>query len=95
MNRPPDSASIVQPAIAAAAGGPGRHLHDRPAELDRLGLGGEPGEHADHVGAVGLRHPDRVEAGALGGPDGLYRLLALGADAPVAEVEPQLQRHRG
>ena len=94
MKRPPESASIVTPAIAAAAGWPGRHLEDRGAELDRLGLRRQVGEHADRVGAVGLRRPDRVVAGALGGLDDLDGLVALGADPPVAEVESELQRHR-
>ena len=44
--------------------GPRRDLEDRGAELDRLGLRREVGEHADRVGAVGLGRPDRVEAGA-------------------------------
>ena len=91
MKRPPESLSIVAPAIAAAAGRPRRHLHDRGAELDRLGLRRQPGEHADHVGAVGLGRPDRLEAGALGRLHDLEGLLAGGADAPVAEVESELQ----
>ena len=69
------------------------HLHDRGPELDRLGLGREPGQHADHVGAVGLGHPDRLVAAALRVAHDLDRVLALGADPPVAEVETQLQRH--
>ena len=44
-----------------------RHLHDRRAEVDLLGLRRQPGEHADHVGAVGLGRPDRLVAEPLGG----------------------------
>ena len=40
-----------------------RDLEDRGAELDRRRLRRQPGEHADHVGAVGLGRPDRLEAG--------------------------------
>ena len=73
---------------------PGRHLHDRGAELDLRGLPGEPGEHADHVGAVGLGRPDRLVVGLLGGTHDLERVLAGGADAPVAEVQSKLQSLR-
>ena len=69
----------------------GGHLEDRGAELDRRRLRGQPGEHADHVGAVGLGRPDRLEAGLLGGLHDLQGLLAGRADAPVAEVQAQLQ----
>ena len=39
-----------------------RHLHDRGAELDALGVRHRPGERRDRVGAVGLGGPRRVEA---------------------------------
>src|SRR6188474_2833949 len=74
-------------------GWPGRNLHDRRPELDRLGLRRQPGEHADHVGAVGLGRPDRLVAVALRGTDHLEGVLAGRADAPVAKVESELQRH--
>src|SRR5262249_44412614 len=68
-------------------------LHDRRAQVDRAGLRRQPGEHADHVGAVGLGRPDRLEAGRLGGLHDLDRVVASGADAPVAEVESEFERH--
>ena len=71
--------------------GAGGNLEDRGAELDRRRLRGEPGEHADHVGAVGLGGPDRLEAGRLGRLHDLDGILARRADSPVAEVEAQLQ----
>ena len=73
----------------------GGHLHDRGAEVDRLRLPGQPGEHADHVGAVGLGRPDRLVAGGLGGANHLEGVLSGRADAPVAEVESELQCHPG
>ena len=90
MNRPPESASIVAPAIAAAAGGRAGTCMIAAPSLIVGRLRGEPGEHRDDVGAVRLRGPDRVEPGRLGGLDDLDRLVALGTDPPVAEVETQL-----
>ena len=82
-----------RPGHRRGGGRAGGHLHDRGAELDRLGLRGQPGEHADHVGAVGLGHPDRFEAGLSAAQHDLEGLLAARTDAPVAEVESELQRH--
>ena len=59
-----------------------RHLHDRRAELDRLGLRGEPGEDGDDVGAVALGDPDRLEPVRLGRADEIDRLLALAGRFP-------------
>src|SRR4051794_4458521 len=70
-----------------------RNLHDRRAELDRRRLRRQPGEHADHVGAVGLSRPDRLEACALRRLNHLEGVLAGRADAPVTEVESELQSH--
>ena len=71
------------------------HLHDRGAEPHVLRLRAPPGERRQHVGAVGLRRPDRVEAEPVGLGD---RLLDAGrrARAPVAGVEAELEvaRHR-
>ena len=52
-----------RPGHRRGGGRAGRHLHDRGAEVDRRRLRRQPGEHADHVGAVGLGRPDRLEAG--------------------------------
>lgn len=66
----------------------GRDLHDRGADVDALGLGGDPGEHGRGVGAVGLRGPADVVAEAV-------RLLGHGevvgvhASAPVAEIDAE------
>jgi len=44
MNRPPERASIVTPAIAAAPGPSAGTWKIAAPELDRLGLGGQVGE---------------------------------------------------
>ena len=64
--RPFERWSSVTAVIAVIAGERPGHLEDRRAELDALGLGGEPGQRGGGVGAVGLGGPDRVEAGRLG-----------------------------
>src|SRR3954452_24524180 len=71
------------------------HLHDRGAKVDRLRLPGQPGEHADHVGTIGLSRPDRLVADRLGGVDHLEGVLSGRTDAPVAKVESELQCHPG
>src|SRR3954453_13652880 len=67
-----------------------RHLEDRRAEFDLLGLRCDPGEHGRGVRAVGLRGPDRVEPGRL---RLLYELDLLAGgqpEAPVANAYAQL-----
>ena len=66
MKRPPERWSIVIAAIAVGRRRARRHLHDRRAEPHALGLRAPPGQRRQHVGAVGLGRPDRVEAEALG-----------------------------
>src|SRR3954451_4985442 len=70
-----------------------RHLQDRRAEVDLLGPRRQPGEHADHVGAVGLGGPDRLEAHPLGGEALLRGFLAGRSEPTVTEVESELQAH--
>ncbi len=74
---------------------PRRDLHDRRAELDPLGLRGQPAEHGDDVGAVALGDPDGVEPVRLRRPDEVDRLLALRPDSPIAEVDVQFRCHGG
>ena len=71
------------------------HLEDRRAELDALGLGREPGEDRDRVGAVGLGGPDRVVAEPLGLLDELELLGGAEPEAPVADVDAELHAREG
>ncbi len=66
-------------------------LQDRRAELDPLGLGGEPRERSGGVGAVGLRGPDGLEPRALGLEQ--QRALALGRQAEPPVAEHQAEAH--
>ena len=90
MKRPPERWSIVIAAIAAAAGW--RADICMIAVPSRTFLVCEPHQASgvEHVGAVGLRGPDRVEPEPVGLGD---RLLDAGRrpGAPVAGVEPQLE----
>ena len=66
MKRPFERWSSVTAVIAVMAGERPGIWRIAGAELDALGLGGEPGQRRGGVGAVGLGGPDRVEAGRLG-----------------------------
>ena len=65
-NRPPESVSMVAAVIAVVAGRAGRDLHDRRADVDPLGLPGDPGQDAGRVGAVRLGRPHHREAEPVG-----------------------------
>ena len=58
--------------------GAGGHLHDRRAQLHVLGRRAPPGQRREHVGAVRLGGPDRVEAQLVGLGDRLLRRRAAG-----------------
>ena len=66
-----------------------RHLEDRRADPDALGLRGQPGEHGGGVGPVGLGGPDRVEPRRLRLPHQLELVGGRHAEAPVADVQPE------
>ena len=66
-----------------------RDLQDRGAELDALGLGGEPGQRRGGVGPVRLGRPHRVEAGRLGLEQQVALIVGGQAEAPVAQHQPQ------
>ena len=87
--RPPEMLSSVAAVIAVIAGVRAGHLEDRRAELDLLGVGGQPGEHGGGVRAVGLGRPDGVEARRLGLADDLELLLGGQPETPVADVQTQ------
>src|SRR4051794_3292165 len=72
----------------------GRHLEDRRADLDPLGLPGEPPEDRRRVRAVGLGGPDGVVAEALGLEDDLELIGARQAETPVADVHAELHATR-
>ena len=94
MKRPPESMSIVAPAIAAAAGGrAGTCMIAAPSLIVSV-CGASQLEHRDDVGAVALGHPDRLESVRLGRLDQIDRFLPLRADPPVPEVDPKLRCHR-
>ena len=65
MKRPPERWSIVIAAIAAAAGVRADICMIAVPSRSRLRRGAPPGERGEHVGAVGLGGPDRVEAEPL------------------------------
>ena len=64
-------------------------LAHRRAQANLRGMGADPGQGREGVGAVGLGGPDRVVAEALGGLDRLDKVLRR-VRAPVAELEPKL-----
>jgi hypothetical protein len=67
----------------------GRDLEDGRADVDALGLRGDPGEHGGRVGAVGLGGPAHRVAESVG----LLRhgeIVAVHSGTPVAEVDPEL-----
>jgi hypothetical protein len=87
MKRPPESlSSWRRPSCRRRTGG---DLHDRGAEIDLLGLPGQPGQDADAVGAVGLGHPDGFETGLLGSEDCLQCFVSCGTDPPITEVQTE------
>lgn len=67
----------------------GRNLEDGRADVDTLGLGGDPGEHCGRVRPVGLGGP----ADGVSEPVGLLRhgqIVRVHSGTPVAEVDPEL-----
>ena len=66
MKRPPERWSIVIAAIAAAAGVRADICMIAVPSCTLLGVRSPPGERGQHVGAVGLGRPDRVEAEPVG-----------------------------
>ena len=73
MKRPPERWSIVIAAIAAAAGWRADICMIAVPSRTFCGLRAPPGQRREHVGAVGLRRPDRVEAEPVGLGDRLLR----------------------
>ena len=71
-NRPPDSVSRVAAVIAVIAGVRAGIWKTADADVDALGLRGDPGEHGGGVGAVGLGGPARRRSRA-GRPPGPAR----------------------
>ena len=57
---------MVAAVIAVIAGRAGRDLHDRGADVDPLGLAGDPRQHARRVRAVRLGRPHHREAQPVG-----------------------------
>ena len=68
----------------------GAHLHDPRPQAQPLGVRAPPGQRREHVAAVGLRGPDRVEAQALGLEHAVQRTGRRGSRRPVAGVQPEL-----
>ena len=95
MKRPPERWSMVIAAIAVAAGVRADSCTIAVPRRSRSVARAPPGQRRQHVRAVGLGGPHRVEAQALGLGD---RRLDPGrwAGAPVAGVQAELQlaRHR-
>ena len=76
MKRPPERWSIVIAAIAAAAGVRADICMIAVPSCTCLRVRSPPGERRQHVGAVGLGGPDRVEAEPVGLLHGLERARA-------------------
>ena len=65
----------------------GRHLHDAGADVDAFGLGRDPRERSEYVGAVSLGGPHGMEAE----PVRLFGELERvdGQEAPITEVQSE------
>ena len=88
MKRPPERWSIVIAAIAAAAGWRADICMIAVPSRTFLVCGAPPRERGEHVRAVGLGGPDRVEAEPVGLGDRLLYARRR-AGAPVAGVQAE------
>ena len=93
MSRPFERWSSVTAAIAVAVGVRAAICTTPGADLDRLGVRGDPRAEGERVVAPRLRHPHRVVAEALGILGELDESLAR-RGPPVPEHDSELHRTR-